>query len=76
MLKHSIRPVVVAVIKSLYDHAKSTVLIGGKYSSWFQANDGVRQGCALSPTFFIIFLKQIMIDTLGYFSSGVKIGDK
>jgi len=28
----------------------------------------------LSPTFFNIFLEQIMIDTMGSFSSGVKIG--
>ena len=64
----------VSVIKSLYNHAKSTLLIGDKYSSRFTANVGVRQGCVLSPTFFNIFLEQIMMDTLGSFSSGVKIG--
>ena len=36
MLKHNIRPDMVSVIKSLYDHAKSTVLIGDKYSSWLK----------------------------------------
>ena len=76
MLKHNIRPGMVSVIRLLYDHAKSTVLIGGKYSSWFQANAGVRQECVLSPTLFNIFLELIMIDTLGSISSGVKIGDK
>ena len=48
--------------------------IGIKYSLWFQANAGLRQGCVLSPTLFNIFLEQIMMDTLGSFSSGVKIG--
>ena len=56
ILKRNIRLGIVSVIKSLYDHAKSTVLIGGKYSSWFQANAGVRQGCVLSPALFNIFL--------------------
>ena len=64
----------VSVIKSLYDHPKSTVLIGDKYSSWFKANVGVRQGCMLSPTLFNNFLEQNMMGTLDSFSGGVKIG--
>ena len=49
------------------------MLIGDKYSPWFKANVGVRQGCVLSPTLFNISLEKIMIDTLRSFSSGVKI---
>jgi len=63
MLKHNFRPSIVSVLKSLYEHAKSTVLIGDKYSPWFKSNVGVRQGCVLSPTLFNIFLEQIMMDT-------------
>nr|XP_027209727.1 uncharacterized protein LOC113803201 [Penaeus vannamei] len=70
-------PSIVSVLKSLYEHAKNTVLIGDKYSPWFKSNVGVRQGCVLSPTLFNIFLEQIMMDTLDSFDtfkSGVKIG--
>jgi len=77
MLKHNFRPSIVSVLKSLYEHAKSTVLIGDKYSPWFKSNVGVRQGCVLSPTLFNIFLEQIMMDTLDSFdtfNSGVTIG--
>ena len=74
MLKHNVRTSMISVMKSLYDHAKNAVLIGEKNSSWFRTNVGVRQGCVLSPTLFDIFFKKMMIDTLGSFISGVKIG--
>ena len=61
-----------SVMNSLYYQTKSTVLIGNKYSQWFKATVGVRQGCVLSPTLFNIFLEQIVMDSFDSFSGGVK----
>ena len=44
----------VALIRALYENQKSNVRIHGETSGWFQAKQGVRQGCILSPYLFNI----------------------
>jgi len=41
---------IVALIRSLYESQKSNVRLHGETSGWFQAMQGVRQGCILSLT--------------------------
>ena len=61
---------------SLYDHAKSLVLVGGKRSNWFSSKVGVRQGCVLSPYLFNLFLEFIMKEVLDSFDGDVKVNGR
>ena len=48
-------------LKSLYSDDKSCIKIEGKISNAFLINQGVRQGCPLSPLLFNIFLADLSI---------------
>ena len=54
----------IKVIKNLYNKATSAVLFNSSIGDWSRTTVGVRQGCLLSPTLFIIFLERIMADAL------------
>eukprot|EP00794_Sanderia_malayensis_P019589 gene19589-biopygen14545 len=62
--KHNIGEHITRIIKSLYEDAKTKVMTGEKFSDWFKASVGVRQGCILSPTLFNLFLERIMIEAM------------
>ena len=64
MQKHNINQTIVKAIKLLYEHAKSTVRIGDRYSNRFTAQVDIRKGCILSPDLFHPFLEQIMKEAL------------
>ena len=44
---------VVCVIKKMYEVSRSAVLLGGEKSTTFTLEQGVVQGCSLSPILFI-----------------------
>ena len=47
------------LIKKIYMNEKCRIKIGGTLSDAFDANQGVRQGCILSPLLFNIFLSDL-----------------
>ena len=47
------------LIKNIYMHEKCQIKIGGMLSDPFDANQGVRQGCILSPILFNIFISDL-----------------
>ena len=47
------------LIKKIYMNEKCKIKIGGTLSDTFDANQGVRQGCILSPLLFNIFLSDL-----------------
>lgn len=51
------------VIESLYANTKAAVWNGEELSEWFRSGSGVRQGCALSPSLFALFIED-MVDLL------------
>ena len=64
MRKYSISANLVRTIEQLYNKATSAVKMNGSVGVWFRKTTGVRQGCLLSATLFIIFLERIMSDSL------------
>ena len=60
----------VGVIKKMYESSKSVVLLEGKKSDMFTIEQGVAQGCSLSPILFSVFindlLKEVHQTDLGY----------
>lgn len=76
LLRLGIPEEVVEVFKSFYDGIESQVLVNGKLSEPVLIRSGVRQGCPLSPIFFICvmepLLRRIQADKMlkGFFLPG------
>ena len=66
----------VALIRALYENQKSNVRIHGETSGWFQAKQGVRQKCILSPYLFNLMAELLMRKALDGFDGGFKIGGR
>src|SRR6185503_11709786 len=44
------------VLRNLYSIVESCVLVGDERTDWFSLDEGLRQGCILSPRLFAIFI--------------------
>ena len=64
MRLYNINDNLIRTIERLYNKATSAVYRDNYIGTWFRTTIRVRQGCLLSPTFFNIFLKIIMADSL------------
>ena len=67
------------VIKKMYESSRSAVLLEGEQSAAFNVEQGVAQGCSLSPIPFSVFinglLKEVEQAKLGIeLSNGTRIG--
>ena len=67
------------VIKKMYEAFRSTVLLEGEKSAMFSVEQGVVQGCSLSPMLFSVFINDLLKDVeqaeLGIqLSSGKRVG--
>ena len=47
-------------IKSMYVDSSACVRIKGGESEQFRIDSGVRQGCSMSPWFFIVYMDRVM----------------
>ena len=47
-------------IKSLHDESKACVRVNGTVSEWFEIENGVKQGCVMSPWLFNIYMDGVM----------------
>ena len=65
------------VIKRMYEASRSAVLLDGEKSASFSLEQGVAQGCSLSPILFSVFindlLKEVEKAELGIYTLG-KVG--
>ena len=48
------------VIKAMYNSSRSAVLLEGEKSSTFSVEQGVAQGCRLSPILFSVFISDLL----------------
>lgn len=48
-----------SIIQSLYDNNKAAVWDGTHTSEWFDTEQGVKQGCLLSPLLFALFINDL-----------------
>ena len=58
-------------IKVLYKASKACVRVEGELREEFGANQGLRQGCPLSPWLFNIFLDRVVREAMVEFKGGV-----
>jgi hypothetical protein len=65
---------ILSAMQSLYDNVQCAIRINGVLSSWFSVNNGVKQGCLLSPTLFAVYVNDLakMINEL---NCGIVMGD-
>ena len=64
------------VIKRMYESSKSAVLLDGEQSEAFDVEQGVSQGCSLSPILFLSFINGLLreADAGVKLSSGGRLG--
>ena len=60
-------------VQSLYMEFEARVKVGEKQSEWFNVDQGVRQGCTLSPWLFNVFLNTIVKEAREGFVEGVRM---
>ena len=48
-------------IKKMYESSKSAVLLEGEKSDMFTIEEGVAQGCSLSPILFSVFVNDLLL---------------
>ena len=60
LLDHGVTGKFLNILKTLYLNDKCCVKVGNKITDVFEVNQGVKQGCILSPLLFNIFLSDIV----------------
>ena len=67
---------VIELLRTLYDHQESTVRTACGDTDWFNIEQGVRQGCILSPHLFNAYAEYIMRLALENNDSGISVGGR
>ena len=66
------------VIRRMYESSKSAMLLDGEQFEAFDVEQGVGQGCSLSPILFSVFIKRLLSEVeeadAGKLSSGGRLG--
>ena len=63
------------LLKELYSTVSNKVVLGDLESEWFNQDNGVKQGCILSPSLFSVMVKDLT-DMLSEHNIGVPIASQ
>jgi len=72
MQHYGFPPKFIQIIKQLYEDSTCQIIHNGKLTDPFKVKTGVRQGCMLSPTIFLIVIDWIMKRTTMNTSTGIQ----
>ncbi|KAF6205810.1 hypothetical protein GE061_019984 [Apolygus lucorum] len=72
MAKYGIPSKILGIIKAMYEGYECQVVHDGVLSESFHIHSGVKQGCVLSPTLFIIVLDAVMWGAVGGRKRGIQ----
>ncbi|CAB1115356.1 unnamed protein product [Ectocarpus sp. CCAP 1310/34] len=72
--KYGIKGKMWRVLKKILECTKSEVMLDGELSKFFDIEQGVPQGCTLSPTLFQVFINDLL-EVVEAVRKGVKVGD-
>ncbi|CAB1105719.1 unnamed protein product [Ectocarpus sp. CCAP 1310/34] len=72
--KYGIKGKMWRVLKKMTVCTKSAVMLDGELSKFFDIEQGVPQGCTLSPTLFQVFINDLL-EVVEAVRKGVKVGD-
>jgi hypothetical protein len=56
----NLHPSVIRIVKEMYTNARDFPVVNGYTGSGYMVGRGVRQGCPLSPTLFLLFLNPLL----------------
>ena len=68
---YGIRGSLVKAVRSMYVNCEACVKVQGGTSDWFKVEQGVRQGCVMSPWLFNVYMDHILREAKERFSGGV-----
>ena len=51
--------VMMDLVRALHNNMKAKVFVAGE-SAWIQVSNGLRQGCVLAPTLFLLYFYMII----------------
>ncbi|CAB1106679.1 unnamed protein product [Ectocarpus sp. CCAP 1310/34] len=71
--KNGIKRKMWRVLKKMTECTKSAVMLDGELSKFFDIEQGVPQGCTLSPTLFQVFINDLL-EVVEAVRKGVKVG--
>ncbi|MCG8045103.1 MAG: reverse transcriptase family protein, partial [Candidatus Thiodiazotropha endolucinida] len=74
LLKAGIHGKMVNALQSLYKDVSCAVSINDNLTEWFPVQQGVKQGCGLSPTLFAIYINDLA-DDINELNCGIDVGD-
>ena len=72
MREYGVEESFVRLCKGLYEGVQASVQVDGQQSRWFRVEEGLRQGCPLSPLLYSIYIMG-MVEELERESLGVKV---
>ena len=58
--KYGVPDVTVDLVRGLHEHMEAKVSVAGE-SAWIQVSNGLRQGCVLAPTLFLLYFNMVML---------------